>query len=477
MVESFFYNFKIIIKMKVFNLSLFFMVTLLVTGTIYSCKDDKQEIPWINLISENSLDGWNIKGGEATYQNKNGIIIGTTAANTPNTFLTTNEMYGDFIFEIDFKVDSTMNSGIQIRSNSLPYYQNGRVHGYQVEIDPSKRAWSGGIYDEGRRKWLNPLQDNPAAQNAFKQNEWNHYRVEAIGDTIKTWINGVPAAYLIDDKTASGFIGLQVHSIGKNKEKLGKQVMWKDAKILTENLTKYSKKSPLEPIVTKNNLTFNEKKSGWEMLWDGKTTKGWRGAKLDTFPEKGWIIENDELIVLASGGAESAAGGDIVTINDYSDFELQVDFKLTPGANSGIKYYVDTEINKGPGSSIGLEYQILDDALHPDAKLGSHEGSRTLASLYDLIKADPNKPIKPIGEWNTAHIKSINNNVEHWLNGVKVLEYKRGSDDFLKLVSESKYAKWPNFGVLDKGQILLQDHGDKVSFRNIKIRVPNVKKK
>ncbi|GAL67195.1 3-keto-disaccharide hydrolase [Jejuia pallidilutea] len=463
--------------MKVFNLSLFFMVTLLVTGTIYSCKDDKQEIPWINLISENSLDGWNIKGGEATYQNKNGIIIGTTAANTPNTFLTTNEMYGDFIFEIDFKVDSTMNSGIQIRSNSLPYYQNGRVHGYQVEIDPSKRAWSGGIYDEGRRKWLNPLQDNPAAQNAFKQNEWNHYRVEAIGDTIKTWINGVPAAYLIDDKTASGFIGLQVHSIGKNKEKLGKQVMWKDAKILTENLTKYSKKSPLEPIVTKNNLTFNEKKSGWEMLWDGKTTKGWRGAKLDTFPEKGWIIENDELIVLASGGAESAAGGDIVTINDYSDFELQVDFKLTPGANSGIKYYVDTEINKGPGSSIGLEYQILDDALHPDAKLGSHEGSRTLASLYDLIKANPNKPIKPIGEWNTAHIKSINNNVEHWLNGVKVLEYKRGSDDFLKLVSESKYAKWPNFGVLDKGQILLQDHGDKVSFRNIKIRVPNVKKK
>ncbi|WP_238566244.1 3-keto-disaccharide hydrolase [Jejuia pallidilutea] len=453
------------------------MVTLLVTGTIYSCKDDKQEIPWINLISENSLDGWNIKGGEATYQNKNGIIIGTTAANTPNTFLTTNEMYGDFIFEIDFKVDSTMNSGIQIRSNSLPYYQNGRVHGYQVEIDPSKRAWSGGIYDEGRRKWLNPLQDNPAAQNAFKQNEWNHYRVEAIGDTIKTWINGVPAAYLIDDKTASGFIGLQVHSIGKNKEKLGKQVMWKDAKILTENLTKYSKKSPLEPIVTKNNLTFNEKKSGWEMLWDGKTTKGWRGAKLDTFPEKGWIIENDELIVLASGGAESAAGGDIVTINDYSDFELQVDFKLTPGANSGIKYYVDTEINKGPGSSIGLEYQILDDALHPDAKLGSHEGSRTLASLYDLIKANPNKPIKPIGEWNTAHIKSINNNVEHWLNGVKVLEYKRGSDDFLKLVSESKYAKWPNFGVLDKGQILLQDHGDKVSFRNIKIRVPNVKKK
>ncbi|MBB1489892.1 DUF1080 domain-containing protein, partial [Oceanospirillum sp. D5] len=101
---------------------------------------------------------------------------------TPNTFLTTDSIYGDFIFEIDFKVDSTMNSGIQIRSNSLPYYRDGMVHGYQVEIDPSKRAWSGGIYDEKRRKWLNPLKDNPEAQKASKQNEWNHYRVEAIAD-------------------------------------------------------------------------------------------------------------------------------------------------------------------------------------------------------------------------------------------------------------------------------------------------------
>ncbi|MFC4723651.1 DUF1080 domain-containing protein [Geojedonia litorea] len=461
--------------MRVFKLSLLFLVVLLITGNMYSCKEEKQEIPWVILISQNSLEGWNIKGGEASYKNENGVIIGTTAANTPNTFLTTNEMYSDFIFEIEFKVDSIMNSGIQIRSNSYPYYQNGRVHGYQVEIDPSKRSWSGGIYDEGRRKWLYTLENNPEAQKAFKQNEWNHYRVEAIADTLKTWINGIPAAYLIDDKTASGFIGLQVHSIGNDSEKLGKQVMWKNAKILTDNLSKYSTKSSLEPVFTKNNLTVNEKNSGWQMLWDGKSTVGWRGAKLDTFPDKGWVIENGELIVLSSGGAESAAGGDIVTLNDYSDFELQVDFKLTPGANSGIKYYVDTEINKGPGSSIGLEYQILDDALHPDAKLGSHEGSRTVCSLYDLIQADPSKPIKPIGEWNTAYIKSIDNHVEHWVNDVKVLEYERGSKEFLKLVSVSKYAKWPNFGLLEKGQILLQDHGDKVAFRNIKIKVPEIK--
>ena len=450
--------------------------SIIIIVFLFSCNDKQDNIPWVDLINNNSLEGWNIKGGEAKYIVEDGVIIGTTAANTPNTFLTTNKMYGDFIFEIDFKVDSTMNSGIQIRSNSLPYYRDGMVHGYQIEIDPSKRAWSGGIYDEKRRKWLHTLENNPEAQKAFKQNEWNHYRVEAIGDTIKTWINNIPASYLIDDKTASGFFGLQVHSIGKNKDKLGKQVMWKNAKILTENLSKYSKKSSLEPVVTKNTLTFQEKKEGWQLLWDGKTTDGWRGAKLDAFPDKGWVIENGELIVLSSGGAESAAGGDIVTTEDYANFELLVDFKLTPGANSGIKYYVDTEINKGPGSSIGLEYQILDDELHEDAKLGSHEGSRTVCSLYDLIQANPDKPIKPIGEWNTAYIKSIDNHVEHWINDVKVLEYERGSEEFLKLVSESKYEKWPNFGLLEKGQILLQDHGDKVSFRNIKIKVPKIKK-
>ncbi|MCD6543610.1 MAG: DUF1080 domain-containing protein, partial [Flavobacteriaceae bacterium] len=379
------------------------------------------------------------------------------------------KIYGDFILELDYKVDPSMNSGIQIRSNSFPYYNKGRVHGYQVEIDPSKRAWSAGIYDEARRGWLNTLEDNKDAQKAFKQNDWNHYRIEAIGDTLKTWINGVPAAYLIDDKTASGFIGLQVHGIGKN-HKEGTEIIWKNVKIITDNISKYSKKSTLIPITTTNKLSIDEKKSGWELLWDGKTTNGWRGARLDEFPESGWLIKNGVLSVQASGGGESAAGGDIVTTEAYGDFELKVDFKITKGANSGIKYYVDTETNKGPGSSIGLEYQILDDKNHPDAQKGNHEGSRTITSLYDLIKANPKKPVNPIGEWNSTRIVSKNNHVEHWLNGMKVLEYERKSKNFRKLVAESKYVKWPNFGEADKGLILLQDHGDLVSFRNIKIK-------
>ncbi|WP_417444940.1 3-keto-disaccharide hydrolase [Joostella sp.] len=455
-------------KLRNYTLQAFTVFSLVLAA---SCQETtpKDDTPWTPLFNGENLNGWTQKGGKANYRVEDKKVIGSTVHDTPNSFMTTDKMYGDFILELDYKVDSTMNSGIQIRSNSIPQYQNGRVHGYQIEIDPSDRAWSAGIYDEGRRGWLVPLKDNPDAQKAFKQGEWNHYRIEAIGDTLKTWINGVPAAHLIDGKTASGFIALQVHSIGK-KKKAGTEIMWRNVNILTEDLQKYSKKTPLKPIVTKNNLTVGEKDNGWKMLWDGKSTNGWRGAKLEEFPEKGWVIEDGILTVLESNGEESAAGGDIVTKELYKDFMLTVDFKITEGANSGIKYYVDTEINKGPGSSIGLEYQILDDERHPDAKLGNHDGSRTAASLYDLIQADPKKPMNAIGEWNTAKIISKDNHVEHWLNGMKVLEYERGSDEFLKLVSESKYEKWPNFGELEKGSILLQDHGNRVSFKNIKIK-------
>lgn len=437
---------------------------------IFSCTSPKKEDPFQKMFDGKTLNGWHVQGGNATYIVRDNAIVGISTMNTPNTFLTSDSIYGDFILEIEYKVDPKLNSGIQIRSNSIPEYRNGVVHGYQIEIDPSERAWSAGIYDEQRRGWLFDLENNPEAQKAFKQNEWNSYRIEAIGDTLKTWINGVPAAHVIDPMTAKGFIGLQVHSIGTEKEKDGIEIQWRNIRIITKDVEKFTTTTPIEPVVTTNNLTSSEKKDGWELLWDGKTTKGWRGAKLDTFPESGWKIENGELSVLSSGGGEAAAGGDIVTENTFGDFEFKVDFKITEGANSGVKYYVNTDLNKGEGSSIGLEYQILDDLRHPDAKLGNHEGSRTLASLYDLIQADPNKLVNPIGEWNYAHIISKNNHVEHWLNGIKVLEYERKSDPFRKLVAESKYKVWPNFGEAETGHILLQDHGDLVTFRNIKIK-------
>jgi Domain of Unknown Function (DUF1080). len=217
-----------------------------------------------------------------------------------------------------------------------------------------------------------------------------------------------------------------------------------------------------------NSLTRKEKKDGWALLWDGKTTEGWRGAKLDAFPENGWVVEDGVLKVLAGNGGESTNGGDIITTRTYKNFILKVDFKITEGANSGIKYFVDPTLNKGAGSAIGCEFQILDDLRHPDAKLGV-KGNRTLGSLYDLIPAPEDKPFD-INSWNTATVIVEGSHVEHWLNGVKLLEYERNNQEWDALVAYSKYRDWPNFGNYEEGYILLQDHGNEVWFKNIKIK-------
>ena len=218
-----------------------------------------------------------------------------------------------------------------------------------------------------------------------------------------------------------------------------------------------------------NTLSEQEIKEGWKLLFDGKTTAGWRGAYKTAFPEKGWEVRDGMLLVQPSGGGEAANGGDIVTVDEYSSFDLKVDFKLTQGANSGIKYFVTEQQPQTPGSAIGLEYQLLDDARHPDAKLGIN-GNRTLASLYDLMPAANKKP-DPIGEWNHARIVVRGKGVEHWLNGIRVLAYERGGMEFLAHKAESKFKERKDFGEAAKGHILLQDHGDQVFFRNIKIRV------
>ncbi len=237
MKRSYFFSYTI--------LSMFYLLGLGCAET------EKEEVPWEDLFDGKTLKGWEQKGGEASYSVRNNTIVGRTAHNTANSFLTTTTLFDDFILELEYKVDSSMNSGIQIRSNSFPQYRNGVVHGYQVEIDPSDRAWSGGIYDESRRGWLHTLANNKVAQKAFKQNEWNHYRIEAFGDTLKTWVNDIPASYLIDDETAKGFIALQVHSIGKDMKE-GTEIMWRNIKIITHNVPKYRKESLLTPIDTKH---------------------------------------------------------------------------------------------------------------------------------------------------------------------------------------------------------------------------------
>jgi hypothetical protein len=428
------------------------------------CQDD-----WQNLFNGKDFKGWKQLNGKARYEVINGEAVGTTVPDEPNSFMVTEQNYGDFILELEFKVPQGMNSGIQFRSLSLPDFKNGRVHGYQYEVDPSSRAWTGGIYDEARRDWLYTLEYNPEAKKAFRQDDWNKVRIECIGTSVRTFVNGIAAAHVVDDMTLSGFIALQVHALQKG-EGPGKQIRWRNIRIQTKNL----KPTPLDQLfvvnLIPNSLSQQEKKNGVVLLWDGKTPAGWRGAYKDKFPEKGWEIGDGVLSVQKSTGAESQNGGDIVTMNEYGAFDLQFEFKLTEGANSGLKYFV-TEKEGNKGSAIGLEYQILDDARHPDASQGV-VGNRTLASLYDLIPSQKiQRGQRKVGEWNWGRVVVYpDNRVEHWLNGYKVVEYQRGTPIYQALVARSKYAPYENFGMAEKGRILLQDHGDNVLFRSIKIR-------
>jgi hypothetical protein len=216
-----------------------------------------------------------------------------------------------------------------------------------------------------------------------------------------------------------------------------------------------------------NTLSKNEIKKGWKLLFDGKTSTGWMNAKSKTFPANGWEIKDGMLSVSPATKAANG-GGDIVTADKYTNFELTVDFMYTKGANSGIKYFIDAEVNNGSRASIGCEYQVLDDKNHPDAKAGIN-GNRTLAGLYDLI-APKNVVDNGFDNWNTAKIVVNGNKVQHWLNGQMTVEYERGNDKWSELVATSKFKTSPGFGEVKEGRILIQDHGNVVAYKNIKIR-------
>jgi hypothetical protein len=213
--------------------------------SLISCKQDGG---WVVLFNGSDLEGWEVKGApESNFFVEDGILVAETKMGLPNTFLATTKNFANFELEVEFKVDIGMNSGVQIRSGvyeeptTTPYlngrlekgtrdWEVGKVNGYQIEIDPSDRAWTGGFYEEGGRGWLVPLNENEQARKAFKQGEWNHFRIIADGNHFQTWINGVLAVETTDDKASNGFIALQLHSIN-NEDQLGLRVLWKNIRI------------------------------------------------------------------------------------------------------------------------------------------------------------------------------------------------------------------------------------------------------
>ena len=201
----------------------------------------------------------------------------------------------------------------------------------------------------------------------------------------------------------------------------------------------------------------------YRALFDGSTTQGWRGFKAAGFPEKGWAVAEGTL------KAEKGSGVDIVTEQQYADFELVLEFRLTEGGNSGIKYLVDESLVKQGNHGLGFEYQLIDDDRHPDAKQGK-PGTRVCGALYDLMAPSADRKVNPAGQWNEVRLVVDGPRIEHWLNGVKLLEFQRPSPELAALIADSKYKNIPSFGQPARGHILLQAHGDEVAFRNIRVR-------
>lgn len=370
-----------------------------------------------SLFNGKDLSGWNQLNGDHKYEVKNGVIVGTTVPGEPNGFLVTEEAFSDFILELEVRADVLMNnSGIQFRSLSHEGYRDGRVHGYQAEIDTKPQRWSGSIYDEARRGWLYTMELNPKGKKAFVNNQWNKYRIEAIGNTIRTWVNGVPTAHLVDAETSSGFVGLQLHANNPNDPPGSHQIRFRDICIQTSDL----QPSPATdiPVVNTipNYLSSQEEKNGFSLLWDGKTTEGWRGATEPDIPESSLKIEDGMLTTLPS-----ERGGVIMSEERYSALELKFHFKLhEEDAICGIDYLITNSEEKNEPS--------------------------TYCRMASQKTRSP-------GEWNQGRIRAFpTGDTEYWLNGTKILEYQRGSD------------------ITSSGHILLQGNESAVSYRSIKIK-------
>jgi len=378
----------------------------------------------VALFDGKTLNGWEVCNGSARFEARDGMIVGTTAEGSPNSFLCTKKEYGDFVFEFDVKTDVALNSGVQIRSHRYPAdavvatfdgtktsqqkQSKGRVYGYQVEIANEAAHGSGGIYDEARRGWLEqPAAGSPCA-GAFKDNQWNHYRIVAMGDSMKTWVNEVPCANVVDPLDQSGFIGLQVHQYKGDKPA---QVRWRNLRI--QDLGRHV----------------------WKPIWDGQTETGWSRTGLGD-----WQVENGAVHATSIPG--ETRGGFAVTDASFKDVTARVQFKILKG-NSGFFLRAD------PKTFAGYEVEI--DYTKRTGGFWEPGGRKWVTGPED------NAAVKP-GEWNELSASLHGHRIVFHLNGVKTVDLP---DD-----AQGR----------TEGHIALQVHGDPqgtdIWFRGVEILVP-----
>jgi len=429
--------------------------------------EEGAEAKWKDLFNGKNLTGWYQLGGKANYRVENGEIVGTTVPNTSNSFLCTNEHYGDFVLELEFKVQDGLNSGVQIRSHCFDKAQQlsidgktikipaGRVHGYQVEIDTrADRSWSGGIYEEGRRGWLNDLSKNEEARKAFKHGEWNTFKIECKGDSIKTWINGVPAADLKDSLTPSGFIALQVHGVGAKTEPM--EVRWRKVRI-------QSLSGP---------ESGGEGEGSPRAFIDG-TGPGWKALTGDDF-----VMVNGDPDTWTWKGTDVHCKGTPVGVTRskkiYKNFELSARWKHhQSGGNSGFFVWAPPKALEGikPGSLPrgGIEVQVLDHGyadlyLKRTGKKGDFFSTNGDVFQVGTSKMNPFPPLSPngsrsfprknlskgVGEWNHYYVRAINGEIRLWVNGEEV----SGGTNCVPA----------------EGHLCLESEGAPIDFKEIRIR-------
>lgn len=364
--------------------ALFAMLAL--TGCTHSSRPTAEDSRWLELFDGDSLTGWTQVNGDAPYTVVEGAIRGTNVFDSPNSFLATDERFSDFVLEFESRSIGGANSGVQFRTDFAPGTWSGVV-GYQLDIDPTDRKWTGGVYHEGVHRWRHAMARNPACQAAYQHGAWNAYRIEAVGSIIATWVNNIPCAHMVGDHHEEGVLALQVHAIGQEAELLGSFTEWRNLKLLNG--------------------------PGPDDLWldqRADLVEGWlenQVSKIET--ENGWShldFERD------ATSFETGSG----------EFEIVIDIKLDDAAEGILDYRIDQA-----GTSCAGQYALLNDVTlgedRPASSLmGSFPGEYEAENL-----SEPGRPKRIYSDerWNRVRVLVTENEIEHWLNGVKVLTYPK----------------------------------------------------